>query len=167
MNKIKKCIFAENIIMKTLFTSILTLIVFAGFAQIKPAVSGTTYGAGAKATGAITIAKLESTLAEKGKYSGRVKGTVLNVCEKKGCWMKLQQENGEGVMIRFKDYKFFMPKDIVGKEVVIDGDAKITLTSVDDLQHYAEDAKKSKEEIAKITQPKKEVEFIAKGVRVL
>ena len=81
--------------------------------------------------------------------------------------MKLQQENGEGVMIRFKDYKFFMPKDIVGKEVVVDGAAKMTMTSVDDLKHYAEDAKKSKEEIEKITEPKKEIEFIAKGVLVI
>lgn len=153
--------------MKTIITFSLILISFGAFAQIKPAVSGTTYGAGAKEKGAITIAVLEEKLTEKESFTGQVKGVVLNVCEKKGCWMKLQQANGEGMMIRFKDYKFFMPKDITGKEVIVDGTAKITLTSVEDLQHYAEDAKKSKEEIAKITEPKKEVEFIAKGVLVL
>lgn len=153
--------------MKTILTFGLLLLAFTGFSQIKPAVSGTEYGAGAKEKGAISIAVLEEKLASNDSYSGRVKGTVLNVCEKKGCWMKLQQANGEGIMIRFKDYKFFMPKDIVGKEVIVDGTAKITLTSVDDLQHYAEDAGKSKEEVAKITEPKKEVEFIAKGVLVL
>ena len=45
--------------MKSIFTLFLSLAMFAGFAQIKPAKSGTTYGAGAKATGAITIAALE------------------------------------------------------------------------------------------------------------
>jgi hypothetical protein len=153
--------------MKLLFTSLFTLIAVACFSQIKPATAGVTYGAGAKAKKAITVAELEQKLAANPTYTGRVKGVVTSVCEKKGCWMKLQQANGEGMMIKFKDYKFFMPKNIVGKEVVVDGVAKITLTSVDDLQHYAEDAKKSKEEIAKITEPKKEVEFVAKGVLVL
>ncbi|MEO5646906.1 MAG: DUF4920 domain-containing protein [Chitinophagaceae bacterium] len=153
--------------MKTILTFGLLIAAFTGFAQIKPAVRGTTYGEGAKAKGAISIAMLEEKLASGEAFKGRVKGIVLNVCEKKGCWMKLKQENGEGIMIRFKDYKFFMPKDIAGKQIIVDGSAKITLTSVDDLQHYAEDAGKSKEEIAKIIAPKKEVEFIAKGVLVL
>jgi hypothetical protein len=39
-------------------------------------------------------------------------------------------------------------------------------TSVAELQHYAEDAGKSKEEIAKITEPKLELTFVADGVIV-
>jgi hypothetical protein len=80
--------------------------------------------------------------------------------------MKLAQTEGDGIMIRFKDYKFFMPLDIVGKDVVLVGEAKKTITSVDELKHYAEDAGKSKEEIEKITEPKAEIEFIATGVLV-
>jgi uncharacterized protein (UPF0335 family) len=60
-----------------------------------------------------------------------------------------------------------MPKDIVGKTVVLEGISKKEVTSVDELKHYAEDAKKSKEEIAKITEPKKEIKFEAKGVLVM
>ena len=45
--------------------------------------------------------------------------------------------------------------------------AQLKETSVKQLKHYAEDAGKSKEEIAKITEPKKEVIFVAKGVLVL
>lgn len=153
--------------MKTLLTTILMLAATFGFSQVKPALPGTEYGAGTKAHGAITVSALEEKLASNGSFSGRVKGTVVNVCEVKGCWMKLKQAKGDGIMIKFKDYKFFLPKDIAGKEVVIEGDAKATVTSVSDLRHFAEDAKKSKEEIAKITEPKKEVEFIAKGVLVL
>jgi carbamoyl-phosphate synthase large subunit len=40
-------------------------------------------------------------------------------------------------------------------------------TSVEDLKHFAEDAKKSEAEIAKITKPKKEIVFEAKGVVIL
>jgi hypothetical protein len=70
-------------------------------------------------------------------------------------------------MIKFKDYGFFMPKDIVGKQVVLEGEASIKETSVKQLQHYARDAGKSEAEVMKITQPKKEVIFVAKGVLVL
>jgi hypothetical protein len=41
------------------------------------------------------------------------------------------------------------------------------VTPVKELQHYAEDAGKSKEEIAKITEPKKEIVMNAKGILVL
>ncbi len=70
-------------------------------------------------------------------------------------------------MVKFKDYGFFMPKDIVGKEVVLDGEATVTETSVKQLKHYAKDAGKSKKEIAQIKAPKKETVFVANGVLVL
>ena len=54
---------------------------------------------------------------------------------------------------RFKDYGFFMPTDAAGKEVIVDGKAFVNEVSVADLKHYAEDAGKSPEEIAKITEP--------------
>lgn len=136
-------------------------------AQIKTAAKGVTYGTKTTAKGAVEVTILEEKLATTKKFVGKVKGTITEVCEKKGCWMKLAQADGEGIMVRFKDYKFFMPQNIVGKEVVLDGFAIITTTSVEELRHYAEDAGKSKEEIAKITEPKEEIEFEAKGVLVL
>ncbi|MFT4022287.1 MAG: DUF4920 domain-containing protein [Flavihumibacter sp.] len=84
-----------------------------------------------------------------------------------GCWMKLETGQGEPIMVKFKDYGFFMPKDIGGKEVVLDGEATVTETPVKQLKHYAKDAGKSKEEIAKIKSPKKETVFVANGVLVL
>lgn len=153
--------------MKQMLTAIALFASLGVLGQITPAAPGVTYGAKTTAKGAISVAQLEKKLAKTDKFKGKVKGTVTAVCEKKGCWMKLQQENGEGIMIRFKDYGFFMPQDIKGREVILDGAAAMTVTSVEDLKHYAEDAGKSKEEIAKITAPKKEIEFTAKGVLVL
>lgn len=90
--------------------------------------------------------------------------SINEVCSKKGCWMKLSLADGTETMVRFKDYGFFMPLDANGREVVVDGVAFVKETSVKDLKHYAEDAGKSKEEIAKITEPKVEFAFEASGV---
>ncbi len=153
--------------MKRLIFSAALLLSLSAGAQIKPAAKNVTYGAKTTAANAVEVNILEEKLEASPKFIGKVKGTVIGVCEKKGCWMKLAQTDGDGIMIRFKDYKFFMPQNIVGKEVVLDGQAEMTTTSVEMLKHYAEDAGKSKEEIAKITEPKKEIEFTAKGVLVL
>ncbi|WP_460218418.1 DUF4920 domain-containing protein [Psychroserpens sp. MEBiC05023] len=89
---------------------------------------------------------------------------VDEVCQAKGCWMKLDLPNGEQVMVKFKDYGFFMPKDISGKEVVINGKAFVNEVPVDEQRHYAEDGGATPEEIAKITEPKKTYSFLADGV---
>lgn len=108
------------------------------------------------------------------QYQSLKKGDTINlkfaskieeVCSKKGCWMKLPAgETEETIMVRFKDYGFFMPLDSNGKEVIVEGKAFVKEVSVDELKHYAEDAGKSKEEIAKITEPKLELAFEANGV---
>ena len=78
--------------------------------------------------------------------------------------MKLPLDKETLTMVRFKDYGFFMPLDSKDREVIVEGKAFVKETSVKELQHYAEDAGKSKEEIAKITEPKKEFAFEANGV---
>ena len=88
---------------------------------------------------------------------------INEVCSKKGCWMKLPVGEQE-TMVRFKDYGFFMPLDAKDKEVIVEGKAFVKVTPVEELQHYAEDAGKSAEEIAKITEPKTEFAFEANGV---
>ena len=82
----------------------------------------------------------------------------------KGCWMRLKDAENNELFIRFKDYGFFVPKDAAGKTAVLKGKAFIHTTSADELKHYAEDAGKSKEEIAKITEPEQEYRFLADGV---
>jgi len=66
-----------------------------------------------------------------------------------------------------KDYAFFVPVALKGKNVVLEGTAEKEITSVDELKHYAKDAKKSKNEIDAITVPKEEIRFLAKGIKVL
>ncbi len=95
--------------------------------------------------------------------NAKMTGKINEVCSKKGCWMTLDMGNDKEVMVRFKDYGFFMPLNAEG-EVVVNGKAYVEETSVDELRHYAEDAGKSKEEIAAITEPKFEYKFLADGV---
>lgn len=93
-------------------------------------------------------------------------GKVKEVCQAKGCWMSIEPE-AEGIdpiFVTFKDYGFFMPKDIAGAEVLMEGFAYKSVTTVDELRHYAEDAGKSEEEIMAITAPKEEIKFEATGV---
>jgi Domain of unknown function (DUF4920) len=66
-----------------------------------------------------------------------------------------------------KDYAFFAPLAIKGKTVVMDAKASYKTISVEELKHYAEDAKKSQEEIDAIKLPKKEVRLLASGIQVV
>lgn len=135
---------------------------------------GLSYGAAAQSfhgkqiteQGAIPATQLAGTLGEKTEAPAKVEGTVESVCKMKGCWMKVKTTDGQTMRVTFRDYGFFVPKDIAGKTVVFEGVAKQTTTPVSELRHYAEDAGKSKEEIAKITEPERAITFVADGVIV-
>lgn len=89
---------------------------------------------------------------------------VKEVCQAKGCWMTADLGDGNEVMVKFKDYDFFMPKDIAGEEVIVNGMAYVKEVPVDEQRHYAEDGGATKEEIEKITEPKRTFSFEADGV---
>lgn len=116
--------------------------------------------------GAITVEEMITAAEGKKKYNCKVMGTVVSVCQKKGCWVELMRPDEGTIRVTFKDYAFFMPKDISGRTVVLEGYAFTRETPVETLRHYAEDAGKSKEEIEKIKKGKKELAFEAKGVIV-
>ena len=99
--------------------------------------------------------------------NSKIIAEVHEVCQAKGCWMRLNLDDENEVMVKFKDYGFFVPKDITGKKVIINGQAFVEEVSVDEQRHYAEDAGKSAEEIASITVPKRTYSFEADGVLVV
>lgn len=91
---------------------------------------------------------------------------VNSVCKNKGCWMTLDLPQGDDVMVKFKDYGFFVPKDIEEKEVVVNGKAYVAEISVEEQKHYAEDKGQTPDEIAAITEPKRTLSFLADGVLI-
>ena len=94
----------------------------------------------------------------------KVKLKVNEVCQAKGCWMTADLGDGNEVRVTFKDYGFFMPKNISGEEVIVNGKAFVKEMPVEELRHYAEDAGKSKEEIEAITDPERTYSLVADGV---
>lgn len=99
-----------------------------------------------------------------------LKAKVTKVCQEKGCWMNLVDpaaESDQSLFVKFKDYGFFVPKDIAGREVLVEGMAYNEITSVKQLKHYAKDDGKSDEEIAAITEPAMQKKFMASGVELL
>ena len=71
------------------------------------------------------------------------------------------------INVRFKDYGFFVPKDLSGAKIVMNGKAFSEMTPVEELKHYAEDAGKTAEEIELITDPEYQLKFYASGVKIM
>ena|SRR6218665_1588023 len=109
------------------------------------------------------------------KYKNLKKGDTINVqfasniksvCKKKGCWMKLELAGDDKSFVKFKDYAFFVPLNADNSDAIVSGKAFVDVESVEELRHYAKDAGKSKEEIAKITKPETTYAFMADGVYI-
>lgn len=92
--------------------------------------------------------------------------TIKTVCKKKGCWMKMELKGDNNSFVKFKDYGFFVPLNADNTDAIVNGKAFVDVESVEDLRHYAKDAGKSAEEIAKITKPETTYAFLADGVYI-
>jgi DNA-directed RNA polymerase subunit F len=155
--------------MKKSFLSILILglaVVMYAQPPAGDANPGDQYGEKITTDGAQPIKDVVAKLKDE-PLQTKITAKIVEVCPNKGCWLKLELKDGETAMVKMKDYGFFLPIAAKGKTVVIDGEMEMKTTSVAELKHYAEDAKKSKEEIAAITKPKKEVKVLAKGIVVV
>lgn len=157
--------------MRKLFLT-LAIAGFGFIAQAQPpagdAKTGEWYGEKVNPEGALNINDVVAKLNGGSEFENvKVKAKIVEVCPKKGCWLKLELNDGSTAMVKMKDYGFFLPLAAKGKNVVIEGEVKLKTTSVAELKHYAEDAKKTKEEIDAITKPEKEVKVMAKGIVVV
>lgn len=96
-----------------------------------------------------------------------ISGKVKDACSAKGCWLTMELPQDHELMMKMQDYAFFVPTAIIGKNIEAFGRVFIKTVSVEDLQHYAEDAGKSKAEIEKINTPERQYRFVARGIRVI
>lgn len=156
--------------MKKIFLMLIAVAVVGNLNAQPPegeAKPGEWYGEKVTVDGAVAAAELPEMLEQNATMDTKIKAKIVDVCPKKGCWLKLQVNDSTTAMVKMKDYAFFLPTAAKGKTVVIDGQVQMKTISVAELQHYAEDAKKSKEEIAAITKPEKEIRVTAKGITVV
>lgn len=59
-------------------------------------------------------------------YEGKkvlVEGTILNVCEKRGCWIELSSDKEfESIRVKVKDGEIVFPMEAKGKTAVVEGE---------------------------------------------
>lgn len=124
------------------------------------------FGAALSDVAAISGKDLLGKLKKSDSVHVKLKGEINSCCQAKGCWMKMTLADNKEMMVKFKDYGFFVPRNSAGKPATIEGWAYRELVSVDELRHYAQDAGESEEEINKITQPEERITFMADGVLI-
>ena len=110
---------------------------------------------------------VKASIQNKSMDNVTLEGKIVQTCPKKGCWVRMKVSESDTLMVRFKDYGFFVPKEgMEKKKVIVKGKAFMDTMSVEILRHYAEDAGSSEQEILKITEPKYIVNFLAAGVLI-
>ena len=125
------------------------------------------YGDKITPDGAISTEQLVEAMAKTDSLATKLECEIITSCTRKGCWMDVKLPDGGVMKVRFRDYGFFVPtKGLEGRQAVMQGYATKETTDVATLRHYAEDAGKSKEEIAKITEPETSLMFLADGVLI-
>lgn len=137
-------------------------------APLAAAAEPTQFGAAITAQEAVPVAKL---LADPAAHAGKVvklAGRADGVCTKRGCWMTLAgADKQESLRVTFRDYGFFVPQEILGRDVIVEGKLEIKEQSVDELRHLAEDAGKPAAEVAKIVAPVTSAALVADGVLIV
>lgn len=94
--------------------------------------------------GEVTIAEstpIAQVIQDAEKYVGnevRLTGTISEICQKKGCWLKMTDGQNE-LTIRFKDYAFFVPTDAVNSQVTVQGIFEVAMND-----HIMQEANKNK-----------------------
>lgn len=154
--------------MKKLLGLSLALLMFCGLSFAQEA--GSSYGKAFKINKSLSPQKAVEQ-AHKGKKLNKVVivGEITEVCQKKGCWIKLKTDgtSGEDLFVKMEGHSFYLPKDISGKKVAVSGKVKKTIQTVAQQQHFLEDANASQEEIDAITEDKEIISVIANGVQIL
>lgn len=103
----------------------------------------------------------------KDKYV-RVTGNVTAVCEKKGCWLKMDDGAGKDLFVKFTCpvNGRLVPMEAKGKPVIAEGTLKVKEVTEAEARHMAEDAGKPQSEIEKIVGPQKQISLMAPSAKV-
>lgn len=133
----------------------------------KPSNDYLVFGDSIKVDGALTSKQMLDKyefLKEKDTLKVKFSSVVNSVCQKKGCWVRLNLPNNKEAFVKFKDYGFFMPLNSAESEVIVSGKAFVSTESVAELKHYAKDAGKPQAYIDAISEPEITYSFEADGV---
>lgn len=131
----------------------------------------TTMSTDAKTYGKSDIAgptvKLGKVLENFDSYKNQtvsIEGKVAQVCEDKGCWIRIEDQN-ISVRAIMKGHAFSVPKELKNKRVRITGIMEQKELPVNVVRHYMKDEGRSADEIRKVNQPQKVFQFVVDGVQ--
>lgn len=123
-----------------------------------------SFGEPINAENAVAISEVVDEFTLEQEKNFKISGTLVTVCQSKGCWTTLTTDDGRSIKMTFANYGFFLPTDAAGREIIAEGLGFKKVTSVDEQRHHLEDAGATAEEIAAITEEKVEYAFEATGV---
>ena len=121
------------------------------------------YGDSFDISASIPVSAVTAQLEGKDTLFTTIDGIIDQTCPNAGCWMNMRLDSG--VQKITTDHVFFVPLEgCEGLNAKAKGKAFYDEISVEMLKHYAHDAGKPEDEIAKITEPEINLSFLASGV---
>lgn len=110
----------------------------------EPAVDFDTYGAGVSADIMTTNELLRDADGLDGELVA-VSGVVRDVCQSKGCWLVFETATDDVIRVVVDrdeegEYRFTVPKDISGRQVVVEGQLERQELTEAQQQHYADES---------------------------
>jgi hypothetical protein len=126
--------------------------------------AGKHFGAAFTDAKQVALADVMSDVEKYATAPVKVEGTIKDVCQQKGCWLVVTDGERQ-IRVTFKDYGFFVPKDVKNRKVVLEGlVAKKTITE-GAAQHYASESS-DKVDPSKIVGPQEVIAMVATGVEI-
>jgi hypothetical protein len=120
------------------------------------------FGAAFSQTQAVKAADL---LTNPAPYLGKdvlVEGTVVDVCQKAGCWLVLS-DGSKQVRVTVKDHGFAVDKDCSGSWAQVEGHLREVQANAEEAAHMATEAQRP--DLAPIA-GERTLEIVASGVRI-
>lgn len=151
--------------------SVLTIVaVLALTASVAVAGNPKNYG---KALTLKEVTRVSEILAHPEKYNGkrvRVQGAVVDVCSKRGCWIRLASDKEfESIVFKVDDGVIVFPMDAKGKTAIAEGVISAKTYSVEQLieqgKHQAEETGKPFDP-STVTGPKTVVRIMGEGASI-
>ncbi len=115
--------------------SILTILL-AGLLTLPSAGTLTKEKKYGKAVTVKEVTPISAIQADPAAYHGktvRVEGVVVEVCAKRGCWIKVGgTQDGESITFKVEDGVIVFPMEAKGQKAIVQGVVNATVTSVED-----------------------------------
>ena len=115
-----------------------------------------------EAPAAISLSEAVTKHATQQQARIKIEGRIAKVCRKKGCWMVMTDQQ-HSVRVKFKDYGFFVPTDILSARAEVYGTLALTQISEQRAKHLAEDGG---ENSGAIKGAQNEYQFVASAVKL-